>query len=1012
MTLDNVHASNTSFSTPFVHSANNLSAVSSRVRPTAKVNCPVTLSSQLRFYYQNCRGLRTKLKEFYINALNEDYDILALTETWLHTGILDRELLTDKYIVHRRDRDSDLTGMNLGGGVLLAVDSSKFQSERVASPFSGMYFEDVWVKLNTSMSNSLLICVVYFRPNTTEDIYTEFFSKMESIVEINKTSNICIFADLNLPELTSFLADDSSSISNLSNLEIKVLGDINFFGLSQKNLIRNENDRILDVVLTNLNFLTVSKLDNYIVVPDKHHPCLEVICDFYKDKKNNSDIGDHKYNYSKGDYLKLYSLLKIQNWSILNDINDVDQCLESFYSIFYSVMDECIPKSIRRKRTYPVWFTKDIVDNLKTKERLRRKFKKSGLSADYDLFSLSRKQSKRKIELALLDYQGQVEKSIGEDPKFFWNFIKSKKQANTSQVLDYNGEKLIDDESKCQAFAEHFHSVYHPEKPNIDFDAIFAMEQSDRSNLFNFCTIDESDVQKAIKNMPGKRSFGLDGIPPYIFKGFNELISGPLTLIFNLSLKNSKIPLQFKVSAVSPVPKSNPVLSISDHRPVCILTVPAKLFDYLLYQQLFPHISPYLSETQFGFRPGRSTTSNLLILNQDICDTFNAKSQIDVIYTDFKKAFDLVMYYFLLCKLYCDFSLSRSAIEFLAFYLTGRSQYVTYNGRKSLTYNVNSGIQQGSNTGPLFFLTMINNLPEHLNYSHCLLFVDDFKLYKEINSSEDSMCLQKDLDALAEWCLANGLSLNIPKCHVVSYTLKKDPFMFSYRIRDDIISRKTVVRDLGVYFDCKLNFDHHITLKCNEAMKMLGFLKRTCYFFKDKIAIMTLYNSYVRSKLEYASLVWEPFYENQKLQIERVQKKFLRYFIWKSYHLPTYFENYYSLLITAGMLSLEDRRILQRIMYLKKLISGREDNTCLLEKLPFFCPQRNLRMRLHTFYLPGVRTNREKASPIYKVCEAGNTLINFDCDIFACSLSVIKREFTEYTQKVYGIALDIANATV
>lgn len=933
---------------------------------------------------------------------------MALTETWLHDGILDRELLDGKYTIHRRDRDTDVTGLHHGGGVLLAIDSTKYMSERINSPFNGAYFEDVWVKLHVSKSKSILICVVYFRPNTSEEVYVDFFNKMETIIELNKVTNVCIFADLNLHELTSFLsADLQPSSVVLGNLELKVLEEINYFGLSQKNLILNDNGRILDVVLTDIANVTVSKTDNYIVPPDKHHPCLETVISIQKNHTNNSEIGDHKYNYSKGDYLKLYNLLKSQSWEFLDDIADVDEALQYFYSVLYSLMDECIPKSICKKHTYPAWFTKEIVDDLKAKERLRRKFHKSRVQADYDQFSLARRQSKRKIELALLDYQKQVEQSIANDPKFFWRFVKSKKQTKNDQVLNFKDQKLIDDQSKCQAFAEHFQSVYHPEKPNIDLEAIFAMDVSDRAALFNFSYIDVGDVQKAIKNMPGKRSFGLDGIPPYIFKGFHELVSSPLARIFNLSLKSGRIPLQFKVSAVSPVPKCNPAINIQDHRPVCVLTVPAKLFDSILYQQLFPHISPYLSDAQFGFRPGRSTTSNLLILNQDISDAFNDKSQIDVIYTDFKKAFDLVTYFVLLCKLYCQFALSKRVIEFLAFYLTGRSQYVIFNGHKSLSYEVNSGIQQGSNTGPLFFLTIINDLPDYLKYASGLLFVDDFKLYKQINSVEDSILLQKDLDALMVWCGSNKLCLNIPKCNVMSFTLKKEPLIFSYALDGEVLSRKTVMRDLGVYFDTKLNFDFHITLKTNEAMKMLGFLKRSCYFFKDKTAITALFNSYVRSKIEYACLVWEPFYDNQNLQIERVQKKFLRYFVWKIYHLPTYFEKYYSLLLTAKMLSLEDRRKLQRIMFLKKLISGREDNSYLLEKLPFYCPIKNLRVRLQTFYLPNARTNRDKASPMYKICEAGNSLSNLDCDIFACSLSVIKKSFIDFTHNVYRIAINI-----
>jgi hypothetical protein len=57
-----------------------------------------------------------------------DFNILALTETWLN----DNSELFDisNYNVYRKDRDCDLTGHVRGGGVLIAVDS-KFNSSTV-----------------------------------------------------------------------------------------------------------------------------------------------------------------------------------------------------------------------------------------------------------------------------------------------------------------------------------------------------------------------------------------------------------------------------------------------------------------------------------------------------------------------------------------------------------------------------------------------------------------------------------------------------------------------------------------------------------------------------------------------------------------------------------------------------------------------------------------------------------------------------------------------------------------
>ena len=64
------------------------------------------------------RGLRTKTHDFYCSLLQEDYDIIALTETWLVNEINNSEIFDKRYDVIRKDRDNK---KKRGGGVLLAL---------------------------------------------------------------------------------------------------------------------------------------------------------------------------------------------------------------------------------------------------------------------------------------------------------------------------------------------------------------------------------------------------------------------------------------------------------------------------------------------------------------------------------------------------------------------------------------------------------------------------------------------------------------------------------------------------------------------------------------------------------------------------------------------------------------------------------------------------------------------------------------------------------------------------
>ncbi|KAK9753574.1 hypothetical protein QE152_g1965 [Popillia japonica] len=69
------------------------------------------------------RGLRTKTNEFYNNCLASNFDVIVLTETWLHAGISAMELFGDAYHVYRHDRNSENPSVR-GGGVLVAIHSN------------------------------------------------------------------------------------------------------------------------------------------------------------------------------------------------------------------------------------------------------------------------------------------------------------------------------------------------------------------------------------------------------------------------------------------------------------------------------------------------------------------------------------------------------------------------------------------------------------------------------------------------------------------------------------------------------------------------------------------------------------------------------------------------------------------------------------------------------------------------------------------------------------------------
>ena len=210
-------------------------------------------------------------------------------------------------------------------------------------------------------------------------------------------------------------------------------------------------------------------------------------------------------------------------------------------------------------------------------------------------------------------------------------------------------------------------------------------------------------------------------------------------------------------------------------------------------------------------------------------------------------------------------------------FLCGRISQVHINGNYSQWKPVSSGIPQGSVLGPLLFVIYINDLPISCKANgELFLFADDAKMFKHISCIEDSVCLLEGCQRLFDWSEKWLMKLNTKKCKVLSIGRNRSScFKYGFNNGDsgfDELECVDEIKDLGVIIDGDLSFESHINDKINKAYQMIGIINRN---FKnlDKITFLMLYKSMVRSHLEYAHAVWNPYRAVLIENIEKVQKR-------------------------------------------------------------------------------------------------------------------------------------------
>lgn len=199
------------------------------------------------------------------------------------------------------------------------------------------------------------------------------------------------------------------------------------------------------------------------------------------------------------------------------------------------------------------------------------------------------------------------------------------------------------------------------------------------------------------------------------------------------------------------------------------------------------------------------------------------------------------------------------------------------------------------------------------------------------------------------------------------------------------------VRDLGIEVDKRLTFNKHITQVANSALRSLGFLVRTTYQFKNISSLITLFNSLVKSKLLYGSMLWFPIYDVHVGRLEYIQRRFLKFLMFKRHGVyPQRGVEQEYLLDEFNFLSLKHNTVLAAQMFLFKLCNDKVDCPALLEQLPFCAPPANTR-RHHLFYPQISVTNICGKAPLYRACTWFNKISNTDVDLFADSEHVFKR---------------------
>ncbi|KAL1448108.1 hypothetical protein WDU94_013874 [Cyamophila willieti] len=661
-------------------------------------------------------------------------------------------------------------------------------------------------------------------------------------------------------------------------------------------------------------------------------------------------------------------------------LGNVNEALEQLYRTLYKAINKHVkiyknrkPGNIKKKK-FPVWWKQETYKLYKRKERIRKIKQKSNKQAQE--YNHLRKQCKKLIREDFKTYIQNITDDIKKGKsKSFWNYTKHNKKGNANRTLKYKSQTMSDPQQITTSFAEHFLRAYNPQTSTYTTD----------ENLYQaagetFCIehISVGDVEKEISCLRPNKPPGPDGIPPFILKECVEFLKIPLSIIFNHCLTSSMVPSKFKESIVIPVPKKGSDQDIENHRPISNLNAISKVFESIIYTKIESHIGSKISPSQHGFIQRRSTMGNLIEFSDYVARSISQGGEVHCLYTDVEKCFDRIYHDAILNALARN-GISVSLVGMFSNYLQNRKMYVRYLNITSSPITPPSGVVQGSRLSSLLFILTYNDLINHVQHSQVLLYADDLKIFKVIHDTRDCELLQEDINSVSEWLKEIGLNFHPKKCYAINFTNKSQPYKPTYYIYNNPIQYCNQYKDLGITFESNLNSKSHILEIKKKAYRQLGMVIRHSKYIQDPDAIKLLYISYVRSVLEYGSIVWNPSTKVDSKELEKIQAKFTRYLFQK---LNGFYPNHigYDLLIEQLLLqSLQTRRLNEQVKLLQNTSTGKLSSPYIREQILQYenIPNPRLRptrIREQPFKLPNRRETYMFKSPIVKSLDYFNNM--------------------------------------